>query len=413
MEIMEMPSKTSINFTNEQQEIRKFSIGFMATVIFTVFAVLVGYFYYSSVKTFNEENEKIQKSYMDLQKNLVKTRVDQAYSFVESIRHTSESRLKETLRQRVLEAYNSASFIYDKYKGKESEESVKARIKDALEKMKYEDGKSYVWITDYDNNAVTYPTDKSKEGTYIGDQKDHKGSFTIKKQSETAKLNKEGFLRDYYHKKGESSSKKFEQITFVKDFGRFNWYFGSAVFLDDFTAKVQSEALDALSGLRFDNNYIFVDTAEGYALLMNGKKLAKPELVLELSDKNGIKIIKEQLKAAKSSQGGGYVEYVWHEPTLGKDMPHLSFCRMIEDWGWKIGSGLYTGKISDEIDRRKEAFRQKTIADTLVILFFFVLLVFISVAGVYVVDKKIVGIFERINKKLNPDTSDEEAERGV
>ncbi len=396
-----MSGKTRGDFFEEQQEIRRFSIGSAVVVVFGFFVALVVYFYYSAVTTFQDENEKIKQSYTELQKNLLKTRVDQAYSFVESIRVSSENKLKETLKERVTEAYNAASFIYDKYKDKESESSIKGRIKDALEKMRYENGKSYIWITDHNNTAVTYPTDKSMEGKNIGDQKDSFGNYTIKKQSETAMLQGEGFLRDYYSKKGEKSSKKFEQITFVKDFGKFNWYFGSAVFLDDFNRKVQDDALNALAGIRFDNNYIFVDTVDGYALLMNGQKLAKPEFVLELSDSNGVKIIKEQLKAAKLSQSGGYVEYIWHEPGLGKNMPHLSFCRMIDDWGWKIGSGLYVGKISDEIERRKEAFRQKIIKDTLVILLFMGVLVVVSFGMAYMIDKKIVAIFERINTKAH------------
>jgi hypothetical protein len=58
----------------------------MAIVIGVMFLLLCSYFYYSSLKKFNEENERIRKNYTELQKNLVKTRVDQAYSFIESIR---------------------------------------------------------------------------------------------------------------------------------------------------------------------------------------------------------------------------------------------------------------------------------------------------------------------------------------
>jgi signal transduction histidine kinase len=130
---------------------------------------------------------------------------------------------------------------------------------------------------------------------------------------------------------------------------------------------------------------------------------------MELSDKNGVKIIKEQLKAAKLTQSGGYVEYVWHEPSLGKDMPHLSFCRMIDDWGWKIGSGLYMGRINDEIERRKEAFRQKIIKDTLIILSLVVILLFIGFIAAQIVDKKILAIFERINEKVAALAADKES----
>jgi signal transduction histidine kinase len=239
------------------------------------------------------------------------------------------------------------------------------------------------------------------EGVYIGDVKDQKGNYTIKNQSNTAKTHKEGFIKDYYSKYGEDSSKSFEQITFVKDFGKFGWYFGSAVFVDDFTKKVQNEALEAVSKLRFDNNYIFIDTFDGYALLMNGKKLDKPSYVNNITDKNGFKIIQEQLKAAKSSKDGGYLEYVWHEASLGKDMPHLSFCRVINDWGWKIGSGLYIGKINEEIKERKEAFSHKLLEDTMIIIFILLLFIGVGLAIIYGIDRKMVNLFNTMNDKID------------
>ncbi|HOI83766.1 MAG TPA: hypothetical protein PKW30_05615, partial [Campylobacterales bacterium] len=72
-------------FLEDQNGIRRFSIRFMVSVFFVVFAVISAYFYYSAVKTFEDENEKIKSEYIELQKNLLKTRVDQAYNFIESI----------------------------------------------------------------------------------------------------------------------------------------------------------------------------------------------------------------------------------------------------------------------------------------------------------------------------------------
>lgn len=396
-----LESNITKRFLEDQNGIRRFSIRFMVSVFFVVFAVISAYFYYSAVKTFEDENEKIKSEYIELQKNLLKTRVDQAYNFIESIRRSSDAKLQETVKSRVQEAYNAANFIYDKYKNKESESAIKQRIIDALEKMKYDGGKSYVWITDYNNNAVTYPGDPSMVGKYIGGVQDLNGNYTVKKQSEHAKKYKEGYLKDYYSKKGEDGKKRFEQITYVKDFGHFDWYFGSAIFLDEHTKKVQNEVLDALAMLRFDNNYIFVDTQDGYALLMNGKKLSKPEYIADITDKNGVKVIKEQLKAAKLSKSGGYVEYIWHEAQLNKDMPHLSFCKMVDDWGWKIGTGLYVGKINDEIERRKESFKQKIIGDTLVLVGLLVLLAVIVLFIAFAVDKKITKLFEAMNSKID------------
>lgn len=373
----------------------------MVFVFIAIFSLTSGYLYYSSFTAFEDENEKIKSSYMELQKSLLKTRVDQAYSFIQSIRRSSDAKLQETVKHRVLDAYNTATSIYEKYKNKESKSQIKQRIIDALEKLKYDDGKSYIWITDYNYVAVSYPIEPSMVGKYIGDIKDQNGAYTIKIQGDYAKKYKEGFLRDFYSKKGEDNSKKFEQITYVKDFGHFDWYFGSAVFLDEHTKKVQSDVLDALSALRFDNNYIFVDTEDGYALLMNGKKLAKPEYVLNLKDKNGVHIIKEQLKAAKSSKEGGYVEYVWYEADLGADMPHLSFCKMVDDWGWKIGSGLYVGKINDEIESRRDGFRQKILNDAFILMLIMSIFATIVALIVYAADKRIRFLFESMNAKID------------
>jgi signal transduction histidine kinase len=401
-----MQKKISQHFLKTQEDVRRLSVSFMAIVIGVMFLLLCSYFYYSSLKKFNEENERIKKNYIELQKNLVKTRVDQAYSFIESIRFSAEERLKETLKSRVYEAYNAASFIYEKYKNKESDASIKQRIKDALAKMKYEDGKSYVWVTDYNNIAVTYPTNSKMEGTYIGDVKDQKGNYTIKNQTNIAKTQKEGFIKDYYSKHGEDNKKSFEQIAFVKDFGKFGWYFGSAVFVDDFTKKVQNEALEAVSKLRFDNNYIFIDTFDGYALLMNGKKLDKPAYVNDVADKNGFKVIQEQLRVAKSSKEGGYLEYIWHELSLGEDMPHLSFCRAMDDWGWKIGSGLYIGKINKELEERKKIFSHKLLEDTIIIIFILLLFIGVGLAIIYAIDKKMLNLFNTMNDKIDSFSSE-------
>ncbi len=403
---MEQNNTIYKHFLATQQEIRKTGLGFVVSLVLVAFFLLCGYFYYTTLSDFNEENEKIKKNYMEFQKHLLKTRVDHAYSFIETLRQNSEKDTRDKLRARVYEAYAAATFIYEKYKNKEPESSIKQRIKDTLEKMRYEDGKSYVWIVDYDNNAVMAPNTKELEGTNIGYIRDDKGRYTVKEQTRVARTKKEGFLRDYFKKKGEDPKSSFPQISFVKDFGRFNWYFGSAIFLDDLEKKVQEQALDAVAKLRFDNNYIFIDTFDGYALLMNGEKLQKPKYIQGLTDKNGVKIIEEQLKAAKSSKEGGYVEYIWHEASLDKDMQHLSFCRTIDDWGWKIGTGVYVGKINDEIERRKELFKQKMLTDTIVIVLLLAIFMGISLLAAYLISKKMSSLFDAMNQQIESYSSE-------
>jgi len=389
---------TPQNIHQKKSKLKRTIFLSLASIAGGLFVSFTLYFYYATIHEYKVENERIKQNYIALQKNLIRTRVEQTVQVVESMRATREDRLRTALKARVTEAHKTATYIYEKYSGIEPEESVKRRIKDAFESMRFDDGKSYIWIVDYNNIAVLSPNNKRLEGKSLAFVNKN-GEYVVKNQSKTAKEQREGFLRDSFFKVGEPPEKMFEQLTFVKDFGHYGWYFGSAVFLDEFYAKLKDDVLNALAGLRFDNNYIFVDTTDGYALLMNGKKLEKPEYVLELTDKNGIKIIKEQLKAAASSPNGGYVEYVWHESSLGKDMPHLSYCRLIKDWGWKIGTGLYIGKINDEIDRRREELKQKLINDTIVFAVFVFFLLGATIYATNKINEQINELTDTLNEK--------------
>lgn len=386
-------------FISAQKKLKKSVSVFTVSLVFTVGTFLAIFFYYSSNKNFELENEQIKNSYVELQKEIVKARVNQAYEFIQSIKNTAEEDLKARLKERVYKAYDTAENIYQKYNKKESESSIKQRIKDALEKLRYEDNKSYIWITSYENIAVTYPNNREKEGKYIGDEFDG----VVKKQTQIAKTRGEGFLTDKYRKIGEDPKKSFAQLTFVKDFGKYGWYFGSAVFLDDYTKKVQNEALEAVSKLRFEDNYIFVDTFDGYALIMNGKKLDEPLYSWDLKDKNGVRILQEQLKAAMSSVEGGYSSYIWHEAAVDKDIEYISFSRALKEWNWKIGTGIYVGKINEEIENRRKAFFEKRINDLGVSIAFVLLFVCIASVGAFLISKRMDSLFSDMNNEFKSD----------
>lgn len=386
-------------FISAQKKLKKSVSVFTVSLVFTVGTFLAIFFYYSSNKNFELENEQIKNSYVELQKEIVKARVNQAYEFIQSIKNTAEEDLKARLKDRVYKAYDTAENIYQKYNKKESESSIKQRIKDALEKLRYEDNKSYIWITSYENIAVTYPNNREKEGKYIGDEFDG----VVKKQTQIAKTRGEGFLTDKYRKIGEDPKKSFAQLTFVKDFGKYGWYFGSAVFLDDYTKKVQNEALEAVSKLRFEDNYIFVDTFDGYALIMNGKKLDEPLYSWDLKDKNGVRILQEQLKAAMSSVEGGYSSYIWHEAAFDKDIEYISFSRALKEWNWKIGTGIYVGKINEEIENRRKAFFEKRINDLGVSIAFVLLFVCVASVGAFLISKRMDSLFSDMNNEFKSD----------
>ena len=79
--------------------------------------------------------------------------------------------------------------------------------------------------------------------------------------------------------------------------------------------------------------------------------------MIDITDVNGVKIVRELIKAAKS--GGGYVSYVM--PKLNSDVTFnkLSYTMKIPGWGWYVGAGVNVEKIETIINQKKAALQKR------------------------------------------------------
>ena len=82
------------------------------------------------------------------------------------------------------------------------------------------------------------------------------------------------------------------------------------------------------------------------------KESAQGKDLGSLQDKNGVYVIRELEKQAKS--GGGYVSYIWPKPGTG-DTPKISYAEMIPGLDMWVGTGVYldtmTRPVFDSIRR--------------------------------------------------------------
>jgi len=112
--------------------------------------------------------------------------------------------------------------------------------------------------------------------------------------------------------------------------------------------------------------YVFVLTDTGIGLLNRVQPKMVGKYLWGITDSNGIKIIPTLIGAAGKS-GGGFVQYKWNKPSLGREVPKISFARKINDWGWVIGSGLYLDDIENNIQSFGRQLRNKFIVELLII----------------------------------------------
>ncbi|MBB5022599.1 sensor histidine kinase [Desulfurispira natronophila] len=308
---------------------------------------------------FEEEKTQLRHSYMENQKTLLQSRVDNAIQIIDSYRQQARERVKSTLRSRVDQAYAIAHSIYENHSEQLSQEQIQKKIVESLRPFRWRDGNSYIWIDRFDHKSVLSPQNPYREGQNLGDITDCQGNYIIRDQGRIAQEEGAGFSHDYFYKP-DAGDTLFAQISYVRDLELWDWYLGSAEFVDDFEEELQQEILQILADLRYDDNYLWIDRTDGYAILMNGQLQDPPLYNWELEDADGRKIIQEQLQVAQENPKGGFLTYIWHEEFLGEDKKYLSYVRLIPELGWKIGTGLYVSDLERELAKRESELWYRT-----------------------------------------------------
>ncbi|MEJ2286514.1 MAG: cache domain-containing protein [Desulfobacterales bacterium] len=109
----------------------------------------------------------------------------------------------------------------------------------------------------------------------------------------------------------------------------------SAQYRDDLIDQIKSEILARIETIHFgDGGYIFAGRWDGLSL----SQPAKGRNMIDVTDANGVKIVQELIKAARS--GGGYVSYVMPKFDSDITFDKLSYTLPIPEWQWYVGAGI-------------------------------------------------------------------------
>lgn len=122
--------------------------------------------------------------------------------------------------------------------------------------------------------------------------------------------------------------------------------------------EAQKQALLAVSKLRYSGNeYFWINDLHPTMLMhpfkpeLNGKDLSG------FKDPNGFHLFVAFAEKAKSSEGEGFVPYLWPKPGSPNPEPKISFVRNFAPWQWVVGSGIYV----DDVEAAIASFRNKVL----------------------------------------------------
>lgn len=166
--------------------------------------------------------------------------------------------------------------------------------------------------------------------------------------------------------------------------------------------EAKSKALTVIRGIRYgdDNSgYFWIDDTN-YNLVMhpilpeqegNNRK--------DLTDKNGVKIIQEIMKVAKT---GGYNEFYFTKSDGKTVAPKVAYSQEFEAWNWVITTGIYTDDIQGIVDNSNGLVRVNDLSRNTV--WFLVgcgaILLVITLVAVYLCLNKLIKIIGIAKEQL-------------
>lgn len=307
---------------------------------------------------FARESEALRSAYIEDQKAMVRNEVEKALDYVRYHHERSESILRASLKQRVEEAHAIATQLVETEGGRRSRAEVERLVKEALRPIRFNNGRGYYFMCSLQGVEMLYPVAPQFEGKSLLDLRDAKGRYVIRDEIQLLAKAPEGFVFDHWRKPDSPDPMIHPKLTFIKRFEPFNAYLGTGEYLDDFERDLQEELLERIARIRFgQEGYVFVNTYDGTPLITDGRRVAQPKNLWELTDPGGVKVIQEERKACDKPEGG-FIYYTWNKLSQEVPSPKTSFIKGYPKWKWMVGAGVYLDEVEQVIEARRLELRR-------------------------------------------------------
>ena len=364
------------------------------TVAITV--IIGGVMIFQQTLYFNKLSKQKSNEYIQNQKLYIQEIVNNELEYIRTQNEYFKTDIANKVKHNVLQAYNTAESIYQKYKGKKSEQEIKELIIATISSLQFDMEYEEVFISALDGTGIYYPRKPQFTGKDMRQFKDSNGLPVIQKEINLLAQNNEGFL-DYDLGNGTTTeATPHRKITFVKKFGHFNWYFGSKQYLNDYFPKFLGEIAQKISSVRFRHGgYVFMNNINGMPIVMDGI-VYKGELnMLTNTDDPRHPIFLKQLDVVQKSPEGGFFYYKWNKINETALVEKCSYVKLFKEYNWIVGAGFYLDEIDQSVKQQQKALYEDQKKSILLILAIFFILLFLEALIIYQFNQKYRSDFER------------------
>ncbi len=325
--------------------------------IISLSLIITLFLYFEKQKELEIEKKSIEKEFIEKNKELVKNEVENLYDQIIRTQSKTENKLKNSIRERVIEANNIALRIYNENKDTKSKEEITKMIKDALVDIRFNNGRGYIFIYTFDYECILLPINRANEGQSVYDFQDSNGFYLGREIVKSLQNKDEAFLTWYYPKPDNLDKKDLKKIGFNIHFKPYNWFIGSGEYVEDFEENMKKDVLEHISNLRANkNDYFFILNYKDKTVFQKIDDLVDRSFQ-KFDNKDEYLLFDEIWDLSKN--GGGFITYDYKTLNENISLTKTSYVKALFSWNWIIGKGFFHNHINSIIEEKSFELNKK------------------------------------------------------
>jgi len=357
-----------------------------------VLTLLIAYFYVSyRHQHFKVESERLKQEYIIGEKKNLENRLQSLSLLLKTKYENMQTPMKEELVSRVNIAYDTAHYLHDRYSRGYNEEAVKLLILGALSRMTWGDQKDFIWVSDKKGNNLLARQEELKKN--LLNYQDADGRYIIQEEIAAVNTYGEAFLKTRFDPKEPRV-----QLMYLKDFGHYDWFFGTGMHYIDEYERIKKNIVSILSAIQTDpDEYYYIVNSKGDIIYHPG--MTADTNILDLKDKNGFAYVKEQISKA-IEEGGGYTSYMAKSRTYDQFSQKTTFSIYFKPFDWVISTGFYALNIQKAIDKQQAGLKNEIEIEIRTILLFSFIFAVVVILLTLGFSRSITDIFLNYKKRV-------------
>lgn len=337
--------------------IRKMNLLGSLAIIVVLTATLGGFWIYAVHRSFQAQAEDLKSEFFRMRRELMHAQIEKLVEYIDFEKKRTDRRIREMLRQRVLEGYAIAMDTYRESRETKTEEDIRRLIIDRLKGIRFDNGRGYYFATTGVDAPELIADQAELAGPDIASAPGLTRETTVTDMIGFVTGKEEGFYRYDVLKPGHPESLT-PKLSFIMYFEPFKWYIGTGVYLDDIRREVQKTVLERVYDIRYaDNRFIYIFRYDG-TVLWHRRTHFIARNILDMPDADGNAIYREVLDICLD-RGSGNFEFFWKKPETEQRLPKICYAAAYPDWQWIITTDIYVDDIETVLqDKRSELTRQ-------------------------------------------------------